>query len=120
MLVVEDDPDLRDAIICALHDHGYAALSAPDGAAALRMLDAMTPDAILLDLMMPEMDGFEFLAARAERPDLAGIPVVIASGAPPERELASSTWTEFVSKPYDLPTLIATLERVCATHRRLR
>lgn len=120
MLVVEDDPDLREAIVGALHARGYAALSAEDGAQALRMLDAMIPDAILLDLLMPTMNGFEFLAARAERPDLAGIPVVIASAAAPDRELAPSTWNEFVMKPYDLPTLIATLERVCSTHKRMR
>jgi CheY-like chemotaxis protein len=120
MLIVEDDPDLREAVVVALHARGYAVLEAEDGAAALRMLDALKPDAILLDLLMPTMNGFEFLAARAERPDISGIPVVIASAAPPDRELAPSTWNEFVTKPYDIVTLIETLERVCAVHRRAR
>lgn len=117
MLVVEDDPDLRDAVVAALTSRGYAVVEAGDGAVALRMLDVLRPDAILLDLLMPTMDGFEFLAARAERPEIATIPVVIASAAPPERELAPSTWNELVVKPYDIEALIDTLDRVCARSR---
>ena len=117
MLVVEDDPDLRDAVVAALTSRGYAVIEAGDGAVALRMLDVLRPDAILLDLIMPTMDGFEFLAARAERPEIASIPVVIASAAPPDRELAPSTWNELVVKPYDLTTLCETLDRVCGRAR---
>jgi CheY-like chemotaxis protein len=117
MLVVEDDPDLRDAVVAALTSRGYAVVEAADGAIALRMLDVLRPDAILLDLIMPTMDGFEFLAARAERPDIADIPVVIASAAPPDLELAPSTWNELVVKPYDIATLCETLDRVCGRAR---
>jgi CheY-like chemotaxis protein len=120
MMVVEDDPDLREAVVAALRARGYEVFEAADGAVALRMLDAIRPDAILLDLLMPTMDGFEFLAARAERPELAGIPVVIASAAPPERELAPSTWNELVVKPYDIATLVETLDRVCNPDRPRR
>jgi len=117
MLVVEDDPDLREAVVSALTTHGYAVVEAADGSVALRMLDVVHPDAILLDLIMPIMDGWAFLAARAERPDISGIPVVIASAAPPERELAPSTWNEFLAKPYDMRTLIDTVDRVCGRAR---
>jgi CheY-like chemotaxis protein len=117
MMVVEDDPELREAVVAALTSRGYAVVEAADGSVALRMLDVVRPDAILLDLLMPVMDGFEFLAARAERPDIASIPVVIASAAPPERDLAASTWSEFVAKPYDIVTLCETLDRLCARAR---
>jgi len=121
MLVVEDDGDLRAMLVDALHDRGFAALAAGNGIDALGMLEHVRPDAILLDLMMPGMDGFEFLAARAERPDLVGIPVVIASAAPPQREVALSTWSALLVKPYDLQTAVTTLERVAAgAQRRLR
>ena len=117
VLLVEDDDDLRDVLTGALHARGYAVCSARDGREALQMLDAFTPHAIVLDLLMPDMDGFAFLAARAERAELGRIPVVIASAAPPTRDLAASTWNEYLPKPYDVDTLVETLERLWRAHR---
>ena len=103
MLVVDDDGEMRDAVASALVRHGYEVVAARHGAEALSLLvrlrDTGLPATIVLDLAMPVMDGYEFLAARAEVPDLAAIPVVIMSAAPPNRDLASSTWNELVPKP---------------------
>jgi len=115
VLVVEDDGDVRGTAVEALRRHGYLAASAADGAQALQLIAAMResglPDVIVLDLMMPVMDGYAFLAARAELPELAAIPVVIASAAPPSRDLASSTWNELLRKPFDLDTLVVAVDR---------
>lgn len=79
VLVVEDDEDVSDAIAGALEDAGYAVSVAENGAVALEQLHAEDeyPGLVLLDLMMPVMDGEELLHRLQEEPALAGIPVVI-------------------------------------------
>lgn len=119
LLVVEDDEDLRDVIVDALHARGFAVLSAADGAAALKILEIFKPDLIVLDLMMPVMDGHAFLAERAKRPEIAAIPVVVASAAPPSPELAASTWNEFVAKPFHIDVLVEAIERFCTIHEHV-
>src|SRR5437870_3292810 len=112
VLIIEDDDDAREAMIEALHGQGFAALGAANGREALSTFDAMRdsrPDVIVLDLEMPVMNGHEFLAARAERRDLAFVPLVIVSGAPPDRDLASSVWNEYIAKPVQLETFVATV-----------
>jgi CheY-like chemotaxis protein len=80
VLIVEDSEDHRTLAESFLRKGGYEAVCAHDGAEALRYLRAhATPDVILLDLRMPIMDGFAFLAAQQNEPELAVIPVVIYS-----------------------------------------
>lgn len=118
VLVVEDDDDLRDAIVDALHQQGYTAPGARDGLEALAMLEAMSgsiaADAIVLDLGMPVMDGREFLAARAAIPSAAAIPVAVISGSPPDRNLEAGVWDEFVPKPISVGSLLEVVGRLCA------
>ena len=79
VLVVEDDVDVRDAVSEALRDAGYTVVAAENGVAALDYLhsSAPLPGVILLDLMMPRMDGLEFRERQRGDPRLAGIPVAI-------------------------------------------
>lgn len=80
ILLVEDDHDVADAMIDVLLDQGYRVVHAPNGREALELLrDKLEPAVILLDLMMPEMDGPQFRAAQLRDPELAHIPVVIVS-----------------------------------------
>ena len=81
VLVVEDDLDIRQALMEILDEHGFAALGARDGAEALDLLSRATelPCLILLDLMMPVMDGASFREAQRKDPRLASIPVVVLS-----------------------------------------
>jgi CheY-like chemotaxis protein len=80
VLVVEDSEDHRWLATLQLRQGGYETATAHDGAAALAYLHTHAlPDAILLDLRMPVMDGFEFLAAQQHEPELARIPVIIWS-----------------------------------------
>jgi signal transduction histidine kinase/CheY-like chemotaxis protein len=80
VLVVDDDPDARRLLRHALERESYAVAEAEHGRAALVVLEALTPAAILLDLMMPEMDGFELVAALRAREEWRTIPVVIVTG----------------------------------------
>jgi CheY-like chemotaxis protein len=110
LLLVEDDADVREVVVDLLRDRGFEVLAAEDGAEALSVLDICRPDVILLDLTMPVLDGHGFLTVRATRPELAAIPVVLASAAPPPDDLAAG-WNEFVTKPYQLDRLVAAIER---------
>ena len=85
VLVVDDEPLIAMAIEAALEDAGYAVATAANGRQGLeRLAEAPRPDLVLLDMMMPVMNGPAMLAAMAADPDLAGIPVVVLSSLPEE------------------------------------
>lgn len=80
LLVVEDDADVREAMSDVLRDAGYQVRPAPDGDAAMEALrGGLRPAAILLDLMMPGMNGYEFRARQRADPAIADIPVIVLS-----------------------------------------
>jgi adenylate cyclase len=81
VLVVEDDAGVRDALCRMLSSEGFAVASAENGRVALARLEEVRPDWILLDLIMPEMDGFEFLMEFRKRPEHLEVPVVVVTAA---------------------------------------
>jgi len=118
VLVVEDDPDQRDAIVFALEAEGYSAIGAADGLEALELLDGGTsPCLILLDLMMPEMDGVHFRMEQLKRPALADIPVIVVSAF---GQMTRAKWlqaADYLPKPIELDRLFAVVERVAQQGR---
>jgi CheY-like chemotaxis protein len=116
LLLVEDDTDVREAILEVLEDNGYEAMPACNGQDALARLHAAHPKpcVILLDIMMPVMDGWGFRAAQERDPELRSIPVVVltahASAAETAKEMHAAG---FLRKPVRLETLLATVERFC-------
>ena len=97
VLLVDDDEDVRVSLRRLLRSHGYAIAEARDGQEALDYLqDNPLPFLILLDLAMPRMDGWEFLARKSQDKRLAALPVVITSGAdanlPPNLPVARKPW----------------------------
>jgi CheY-like chemotaxis protein len=116
ILVVEDDPDLRTSLADALTDLGYDVRVAGNGAEALAALErGERPDVILLDLMMPVMDGWAFRSAQRVDPRIAGIPVVVVS-AEAAGTMASLSPADFLPKPFDLDRLLAVVGRYCTRH----
>lgn len=82
ILLVEDDSDVRESLAYLLSDQGYDVACAEDGQEALSYLHAGNkPGVILLDIMMPRMNGYEFRAAQKQEPDIAAIPVIVLSAA---------------------------------------
>ncbi|TFG63449.1 MAG: response regulator, partial [Gemmatimonadales bacterium] len=77
ILVVEDDESVRSVLRRAFEKDGRRVIEAENGRVALERLDKSLPDLVLLDLMKPEMDGFEFLDALRERPEMRSVPVVV-------------------------------------------
>jgi CheY-like chemotaxis protein len=109
VLVVDDDADVRTAIGEALASQGFAVSEAADGVEGLRRAREERPDVILLDLMMPRMDGFEFRAAQRSDERIAAIPVVVVSasdGAP--RSFGAAA---VLHKPFDLGALFEAVDR---------
>jgi CheY-like chemotaxis protein len=114
LLLVEDDPDVREALSDVLRDAGYALSWAADGFEAIRILRAgARPAAILLDLMMPGMNGFDFRAAQRADPDIAHIPVILVTAMRGgERAAISLEAAAFVPKPARVDELLAAVSRV--------
>ncbi len=110
VLVVDDDAAVREGLVEFLHDEGYAALGVENGRRALEVLETMeAPRLILLDLMMPEMDGWQFLAERARRS--YATPVVLLSGLSFIRDAPGVA--DFLCKPVNFEKLRDCLGRFC-------
>ena len=80
VLVVEDDRELAGVLADALSEYGYRVECAHDGAVAMARLENERPAAIILDLLMPEMDGLQFLGSRRDNRILSNIPVIVLTG----------------------------------------
>jgi DNA-binding response OmpR family regulator len=114
VLVVEDDVSIGQVIADLLADEGYQVRWAKDGRAALAVLDEWRPDVIVLDLMMPVLDGRAFRAEQRRRGGaVAQVPVIVLSGARAARAAAAELGVAAVlTKPFDLDRLVATVGRV--------
>lgn len=113
ILIIEDDTDIRETFREVLELEGYKVLTAANGKDAIDRADPAQPVAlILLDLMMPVMNGWEFLESRKNSPSLADVPVVVvtAAGARPEKIPQAS---ETIKKPVEIDTLIDAAARYC-------
>jgi two-component system, chemotaxis family, chemotaxis protein CheY len=120
-MVVDDDADIRETIGMLLERHGFPVATASDGADALAQLRAgERPGLILLDLMMPRMNGEEFRRSQLSDNELAAIPVVVLSGAGRTQELLGriDSGVEVLPKPIELTVLMATVRRFCATEKQ--
>jgi CheY-like chemotaxis protein len=107
VLVVDDDPDILDAICDILDAEGYRVSRARHGREALEQVDHELPDVILLDLMMPVMDGVAFSQALRKRPEGNDVPIVVISAdGNPQRATAVGA-VGYLAKPFDIDALLA-------------
>jgi DNA-binding response OmpR family regulator len=107
VLVVDDEPMVRETLGQVLTDEGYVVDLAVDGESALERVHAARPDAILLDLMMPGMNGRQFLQALRGDPAYAGVPVMIMTAVHGlEVNLATLGASEVVEKPFNVDELL--------------
>jgi excisionase family DNA binding protein len=107
ILVVDDDDGLREYLRVTLETDGYTVREAANAAEGLAALDEEPPDLILLDVMMPEVDGFEMLRRVHERHGVGAIPVIMFSGKVDEAATAAERGAQaFIGKPFDPQQLI--------------
>ncbi|HEX9508024.1 MAG TPA: response regulator [Myxococcales bacterium] len=116
ILVVDDDSALRNTLIEILEEEGYRASSASNGEEALEVLrrQGPQPSLILLDMMMPVMDGWGFREEQQKDQTLSGIPVVIFSAQGNVNEMAASvSASAYLKKPLLLKELLEVVGRFC-------
>ncbi|MEM8805877.1 MAG: hybrid sensor histidine kinase/response regulator [Cyanobacteria bacterium P01_G01_bin.38] len=112
ILIVDDSITVRNTLGETLQKAGYWVIQAKDGAEALQKLQQADVAAILCDLEMPGMNGFEFLKARQQTPEIAAIPTIMLTSrtSAKHRQLAQALGaTNYLTKPYLPPKLLATL-----------
>jgi CheY-like chemotaxis protein len=112
VLVVEDEPDIREAIQCVLESEGFEVHCAPNGKEALSMLKSMlTPDVILLDILMPIMNGREFRTAQMNTDGIEKIPVLVMSADNNPAKKIGEEGLAVIKKPLDADDLISAVKR---------
>jgi len=121
ILVVEDDRSLRDGLVMNFQLRGYRVLAAADGEAGVRLAFDERPDLIVLDLMLPGLDGFEILSQLREKE--IDVPVLILSARGQVSDKVDGFRLgadDYVTKPFQLPELMARVERMLGRRRRRR
>jgi signal transduction histidine kinase/CheY-like chemotaxis protein len=113
ILVVDDDPTVRDLVVRHLERGGFAVVAARSGQEGLRLVRELRPAAVTLDIMMPDLDGWTVLAAIKGDPELAGIPVVLMSIVDQKNRGYALGAADYLVKPVDRATLVATLRNIC-------
>ena len=110
VLVVEDDRDLQDAIVGILQDEGIACHGTPDAWEAIDWMAVHEPKLVILDMMMPRMNGWEFLEHRKRDPRLGRIPVIVVTAAAQAR-LEQMPVDGILMKPVGRATLVNAVKR---------
>jgi CheY-like chemotaxis protein len=109
LLLVDDDDDLRVSLAEALEESGYDVIQAANGLTALELLENERPDLVLLDLLMPVLNGWQFCQSKDENPATAAIPVIAMSAAA-SKDPGSPYYIDvddFIAKPVELDELLA-------------
>jgi DNA-binding response OmpR family regulator len=116
ILVIEDEPQMIDLIRLILETRGYQVVAAQGGEEGLDLMRVERPDLILLDIMMPEMDGGDVYHHMQQEPELSQIPVIVvtAKAAPIDRVLWMNVAQvdDYVTKPFGPDDLLNSVERV--------
>ncbi len=114
ILIVEDEPSIRENLRLLLELEGYPARTAGNGAEGLEILRNMPhPCLVLLDLLMPVMNGAEFLEAKRQEDTIAAIPVCIVSGVASRPDVPDAVG--FVKKPIEFDGLLKFVRQYCGT-----
>jgi CheY-like chemotaxis protein len=110
ILVVEDDPDVLELYVALLQVKGYEVVTSRNGVEALEVLRRVTPALVLLDLMMPVMNGWEFLRVIGQDPAIAHLPIVVLSAVADQKPPGA---VKALLKPVDVQKLWDLVAQYC-------
>ena len=113
VLIVEDDTDVREFMDVLLTMHGFETMTAANGREALDRMRARRPCLVLLDLMMPVMDGWQFRAEQLSEPALADVPVVCVTAVAEQSDRIERLKAPCLRKPVEFQTLLDAVEGAC-------
>lgn len=115
ILVVDDDPAIRKILSQSLEMEGFVIYQASDGEEALEAIDSTSPDLVILDVMMPKMNGFDVLKSVRSSPTTADLPVVMLTARSSQEDVWEG-WREgvdyYMTKPFDIEELLRFVERI--------
>ncbi len=120
ILVVEDDPEIRELVRTVLADGGYEAVTATNGKEALAVVDRFPPDLILADVRMPIMNGWEFVRAYRARPGPHAPIVALTASELPEAREPTAPVDDLLVKPFQLDDLLDVVDRHVARRGQSR
>jgi CheY-like chemotaxis protein len=112
VLVIDDDPKVRDLLTRLLSKEGYAVVAAADGREGLALAKTVRPAVVTLDVMMPDLDGWDVLAAFKNNPELAEIPVVMVTMTDDKRRAYALGAVDYIVKPVAPSRLAALLNKL--------
>lgn len=112
ILVVDDEFGIVDSLCEVLSEEGFAVSTAANGKDALRKIAEQRPDLVLMDYMMPVMDGLETMKAMQQDPAMRAIPVLLMSSVPRSNLPDDCTPSAFLRKPFDLDALLSEVVRL--------
>ena len=119
IFVVEDDPDIRELLAYTLGKEGYVIVQAASGEAAQKLLEELVPDLILLDVMLPGMDGLELLRKLKSDQRFKIVPVILASAKGEEDDVVAGLELgaeDYVTKPFSPRVLLARVRTALRRH----
>ncbi len=112
VLIAEDEEELADLLSGFLRDSGYQVVCAADGKQALSAMDAVRPDVVLCDIVMPELDGLSLCHRLAGHPLHKDVPVVLMTALTEHLNLTDYPHAALVRKPFDIDHLLLTIARL--------
>lgn len=116
ILSIEDHPEMRGLIQLIFERQGYHVISVKSGEFGLEMIKSLRPDVLLLDLMLPDIDGWEIYQKMKDDEDLAAVPVIIVSARSAKLDAKRGRQVigndRFVEKPFEVADLIKTVNSV--------
>lgn len=118
VLCIEDEPEMIELIKLILSRHNFDVYGAVGGADGLEKIRSVKPDIVLLDLMMPEMDGWQVFQNMRVDPDMRDVPVIVVTAKAQSIDkvlgLHIARVDDYITKPFGPQELLASIERVLA------
>jgi CheY-like chemotaxis protein len=122
VLIIDDEPEILILVRSRIEKHGYKAITAGNGPLGLQLAKKEQPQVILLDLLMPGMDGYEVMKYLKSDPHTEKIPVILFTAAPPEEVIKKGGQVmeavDFVIKPFDDKALLFLMNRIADMSRQ--
>ncbi|AKT43738.1 response regulator [Chondromyces crocatus] len=110
VLIVDDEFDIADALAAIFEVEGYAVRVCSNGLDAMKEIARSLPDLLLLDVMMPVMDGLEVLSRLRSDDRTSDLPVIVMSAVKPKQASAGAPWQLFLQKPFNITALLVAVQ----------